>query len=75
MHKFKVGDRVRFKGMGDTCHAYAPRYYPKDGTIGNITSKIGKYDAFVQWPEGSTSMDDIWCAPLDCLELVENDPA
>ena len=73
MHQFKVGDRVRFKGEGATCHTFEPRFYPIDGTIGTIVGKTGKYDAAVQWPEGSTSKDDIWWAPLGCLEVVEDD--
>ena len=70
MQQFKVGDRVRFKGMGDACHAKMPEYYPKDGTIG-IVSIASNDEVYVQWPEGSTSKDDMWWAFPECLELVE----
>ena len=74
MRQFKVGDRVRFRGKGISCHTLNPQFYPINGTIGNIISKVGKYDAAVQWPECSTSNDDSWYAPLECLELVADDP-
>lgn len=72
MHQFKVGDRVRFKGMGDACHAKFPEYYPKDGTIGIVSNVIPDDDEVcVQWPKGSTSGDDMWWALEEYLELVE----
>lgn len=72
MHQFKVGDRVRFKGMGDACHAVLPEFYPVDGTIGTISwPGLGDYEARVQWPKGSTSETDEWWAFVECLELVE----
>lgn len=75
MHQFKVGDRVRFKGMGDACHAKMPEYYPEDGTIGIVSIAPDDDDeVYVQWPEGSTSGDDMWWAFPECLELVADDP-
>lgn len=72
MHQFKVGDRVRFKGMGDACHAKMPEWYPKDGTIGTvINASTDDDEVYVQWPEGSTSGEDVWWAFVECLELVE----
>lgn len=74
MHRFKVGDRVRFKGMGDACHAVMPEFYPEDGTIGTISCPDSEDDeACVQWPKGSTSAGDMWWAFVECLEVVEDD--
>lgn len=72
MHQFKVGDRVRFKGMGDACHTRLPEFYPKDGTIGTvIDTPDDDGEAYVRWPKGSTSKEDMWWAFVECLELVE----
>lgn len=76
MYQFKVGDRVRFKGMGDVCHAKLPEYYPKNGTIGIVSFASADDDEVnVQWPKGSTSGDDLWWAFPEYLELVADDPA
>lgn len=74
MYQFKVGDRVRFKGMGDACHAKLPQSYPEDGTIGIVlTTCTINGEAYVQWSEGSTSAKDMWWAFPECLEVVEDD--
>lgn len=74
MQQFKVGDRVRFKGVGAACHVQQPRFYPQDGTIGTIIFHGIYTGACVQWPEGSTSRDDKWWVFPECLELVADDP-
>lgn len=72
MQQFKVGDRVRFKGMGNACHTVTPEFYPKDGTIGTVSiASDDDYEVYVQWPKGSTSEEDMWWAFVECLELVE----
>lgn len=76
MHQFEIGDRVRFKGMGEACHAKMPEWYPKDGTIGTVLVAFTDDDeVYVQWPKGSTSENDKWWAFVECLELVADDPA
>ena len=75
MHQFKKDDRVRFKGMGDACHAKLPQYYPEDGTIGIVFfASPADDEVYVQWPKGSTSGNDLWWAWLYSLELVADDP-
>lgn len=78
-NEFKKGDTVRFvdsENMHDEC----PRYYPETGTTGTVLGKIseifgpwaeGVTDIYVQWPEGSTALDDCWACRPDWLELVE----
>ena len=70
MKTFKIGDRVRFKGMRYACHTAWPEYYPEDGTIGTITEIASANEIKVQWEHGSTSGKDEWWAPYNCLELV-----
>ena len=74
MHKFKVGDRVRFKGNAPCNHTQHPDCYPKDGTVGVVSFDIDPVvddEVLVHWPKGSTSGDDKWWAFVECLEVVE----
>ena len=48
-------------------HEEEPQYYPPVGTVGTV---LHNGDDWIQWPKGSTSMDDIWCAPVDVLKLA-----
>ena len=53
-------------------HKEEPQYYPAVGTVGTV---LQDGDDWIQWPEGSTSMDDIWSAPVDALKLATETPA
>lgn len=63
--KLKKGDKVRFTSA--ELHESIPRFYPKPGTIGIVHHD---HDDLIQWPTGSTSLDDLWCAPGSSMELV-----
>lgn len=69
------GRRVRF--INAKAHEEMPGFYPEVETIGTIIPPKGtafeKFgdDFAVQWPEGSTSLNDIWVCDEDSLELVE----
>lgn len=67
MSKFNVGDKVRYTGND---HDYMPEYYPKIGTVG-IIEDIKTPNAWVQWPNGSTSKNDCWCCPLFDIEKID----
>ena len=71
MSKFKAGDKVRFIGEG--LHKHSPQYYPKVGTIGTVKA-CDAIEVMVQWPIGSTSVDDMWRCEAESLELVEETP-
>ena len=53
-------------------HEEEPQYYPPVGTVGTV---LHNGDDWIQWPKGSTSMDDIWCAPVEALKLATDIPA
>jgi len=65
VEKLKKGDKVRFTNA--SLHEMVPRFYPKPGTIGIVHHD---HDDLIQWPTGSTSLDDLWCAPGHSMELV-----
>lgn len=65
----KVGDKVRMKT--NELHKEYPKFYPEKTAVGTI-KQIGIYDAFVQWPKGSTSSDDKWYTGYKNLEVVVN---
>ena len=48
-------------------HKEEPQYYPAVGTIGTV---LQDGDDWIQWPEGSTSLNDIWSANVNALELA-----
>lgn len=60
---YETGDLVRF--INEERHDDQPEYYPEPGTIGTITM-VDAHDDYepykVQWPRGSTSLDDRWWA-------------
>lgn len=68
MNEFKVGDRVEFTDAD--MHESMPHYYPAPGTIGTIVGDAFTIAPWVQWPNGSTSDDDIWSANVLHLRLV-----
>ena len=64
--KFKVGDKVKYKGNK---HNMFPSFYPEVGSIGTIDDV---YECCIQWAKNSTSGDDKhWCSKND-IELVED---
>lgn len=69
------GRQVRF--INAQAHEEMPEYYPEVGTIGILVPTNsrdgywGNCDFLVQWPVGSTSMNDVWACSEESLELVE----
>lgn len=67
------GRQVRF--INAKAHEEMPEYYPKVGTIGIIVpvkeNERETGDFMVQWPKGSTSLDDKWFCEEEFIELVE----
>ena len=70
MSKFNIGDKVRYIGKD---HKEMPEFYPKIGTVGIIVKESGDTDWYIQWPKGSTSIDDKWYCDKNDVELVENE--
>lgn len=68
MAKFKIGDKVRY--VDKAGHRRSPAYYPAVGTIGEIKQIDDLGDPWVQWPKGTTSLDDYWCCGHHRLEIV-----
>jgi len=69
MSEFKAGDRVVY--LGDKNNEM-PQFYPRRGTIG-IVQPIKDEDedfVWVQWPNGSTSKDDVWVTVSENLTLA-----
>ena len=69
-HKYKVGDKVRF--TSEKLHSLDLGYYPPVGTLGEIIDIDPDYGGLcVQWPEGTTSIDDCWWCDKYDVEPVE----
>lgn len=69
---FKAGDLVVFKNEG--MHKLCPGIYPPKDTVGEIIKDQNHLldILLVQWPEGSTSLDDRWhCMLGDVVEMEE----
>lgn len=73
MGMYNTGDKVKFKNAA--AHEQFPGIYPAAGTVGTVVGiahaepgggKGGTVD--VQWPAGSTSYNDLWCAAVCDLE-------
>lgn len=62
-----VSDKVRM--IDKSSHKYSRYCYPKAGTIGTALKK-DKNSVFVQWPEGTTSINDQWWANYEKLEVL-----
>lgn len=62
----KKGDKVRMIDRGNR----SPKWYPKNGTVGTVIDVNTSGTAIIQWPSGSTSMDDRWSNSLNCLEVL-----
>lgn len=85
MSKFEIGNKV--KAISEEQHVNFPMFYPKVGTIGEITAgpfpfldleipgmaRIfgSKLRYGVKWPEGSTSGDDDWLALVE--EVIKDE--
>ena len=70
MSKFNIGDKVRCLGKH---HNIEPRFYPENGTVGEIIGENLSSDAQtykVRWEAGSTSGNDCWWAYNDDIELA-----
>ena len=63
-----TGDRVKYGGND---HLVAPEYYPPPGTVG-VVNYVDSYRARIQWPEGSTSRNDLWYVNFEDIALVED---
>ena len=61
----KEGDKVK---MIDRDTAFLD-WFPENGTIGTVISADSQ-TALVQWPKGSTSIDDKWSSNLARLEVL-----
>lgn len=64
----KIGDKV--KAISKTERNTHPDWYPNPGTVGTVTNTGYSRLVEVQWPEGSTSEDDLWWVDKDDLEVV-----
>lgn len=68
---FSAGDKVMFDTSKITdMTTYRRAFYPEDGTIGTVVETIGLAPT-VQWPKGSTSLNDRWLCPTHWLKKVE----
>lgn len=73
MSKYKPGDKVRF--IDAVAHEVYPAFHPPVGTIGTVLRIFGNGILDVQWPTGSTAMDDRWDCKPRSVEPVEEDTA
>lgn len=63
---YKVGDKVVF--VDAEKHRWNPEFYPKVGTVG-IVKNVHEPNLTVQWPNGSTSLDDCWYCAMESVNL------
>lgn len=68
----ELGSVVMF--VNSIRHRAFPEFFPEARTIGHVLGTNGRGGSLqVQWPEGSTSEDDLWwCAPNNLIELSHN---
>lgn len=64
----KKGDFVRY--VGKNGHKNSPEYYPAKDVVGKVIKVCFNLTYCVQWPKGSTSLDDKWYATWDNLEVL-----
>ena len=62
-----VGKYVKF--IDDVSHKASPNYYPVAGTLGIVLETDGD-SICVQWPHGTTSVDDMWWCFKTDVEIV-----
>lgn len=64
---FEIGDEVRFAFGVD--HEELPMFFPPIGTVGIVFS-VALESLLVQWPDGTTSQDDLWFVSPELVEKV-----
>ena len=64
----KKGDSVRY--IGQNGHKNSPEYYPAKDVVGKVIKVCSDLTCYIQWPKGSTSLDDRWCADWCNLEVL-----
>ena len=64
----KKGDSVRY--IGKNGHKNSPEYYPTKDVVGKVIKVCSDLTCDIQWPKGSTSLDDRWCADWGNLEVL-----
>ena len=64
----KKGDSVRY--IGKNGHKNSPEYYPAKDAVGKVIKVCSDLTCYIQWPKGSTSQDDRWCAGWGNLEVL-----
>ena len=60
-----VGLKVRANSK--EAHERCPKYYPRKGTKGVVTS-IDSLNIWVQWKKGTTTLNDKWVVCYDFIE-------
>lgn len=66
---FEVGDKVKFLGLNIDDGMTNKRFYPPVNTVGKVV-ELGSDYCFVQWPNGSTSGNEVWACPNRYLEKI-----
>lgn len=69
MSEIMAGDKVEF--IDEFAQAVYPKWCPRVGTIGTVIEIDPDGDILVEWPEGSTSKDDIWYVGRRMVRRVE----
>lgn len=64
----KKGDSVRY--IDKNGHKNNPEYFPAKDAVGKVIKVCSDLTCYIQWPKGSTSLDDSWCASWDNLEVL-----
>ena len=64
----KKGDSVRY--IDKNGHKNNPEYYPAKDAVGKVIEVCSESTCYIQWPKGSTSLDDRWCADWCNLEVL-----
>lgn len=69
-----IGKKVIFTGeYAEFLHKDSPQFYPCAGTVGTIIEYADENDCFVQWPKNTTSKEDCWYVPWDCIEFYQQE--
>lgn len=69
-----IGKKVIFTGeYAEFLHKDSPQFYPCAGTVGTIIEYADENDCFVQWPKDTTSKEDCWYVPWDCIEFYQQE--
>lgn len=69
-----IGKEVIFTGeYAEFLHKDSPEFYPCVGTVGIIIEYADENDCFVQWPKDTTSKEDCWYVPWNCIEFYQEE--